>query len=325
MAGRDARGLPCRGGAWRARETRSQARLCSPPGPPWCPAFSFGDNELFQQFPNPPGSRLRGAQEARQPLLSVVLPLFQGPLGLLLPFRTRIHAVGEPRPLPPPLPAGAPAPAELRPRALPAPGGEGPCLPATSRPRLIPFGKRPGPEHCPGRSRGWAGRARAGDPNHRPSGVPFCPQWGPRSRCSCSRSARRATASRPPAPPPRLGAPPPPSRCPRRPWWGAIKRGNRAAVCACLCGAVPPGDLDPPGDRHPDPGRAAGACPAALEIPRSQRSFWPPPAAGTRWAGSPAPSEPPPHISSRTADTLTISLTYSLQPPSSAQRPAQTD
>nr|XP_012417334.1 PREDICTED: LOW QUALITY PROTEIN: 2-acylglycerol O-acyltransferase 2-B-like [Odobenus rosmarus divergens] len=87
-----------------ARE-QGRARLCSPPGPPWCPAFSFGDNELFQQFPNPPGSRLRSAQEALPPLLSVALPLFQGSLGLLLPFRTPIHTV-----------VGAPIPVQRSPR-----------------------------------------------------------------------------------------------------------------------------------------------------------------------------------------------------------------
>ncbi|XP_035578126.1 putative diacylglycerol O-acyltransferase 2-like protein DGAT2L7P [Zalophus californianus] len=69
------------------------------------PAFSFGHNELFQQFPNPPGSRLRRAQEALPPLLSVALPLFQGPLGLLLPFRTPIHTV-----------VGAPIPVQRNPR-----------------------------------------------------------------------------------------------------------------------------------------------------------------------------------------------------------------
>lgn len=61
------------------------------------PVFSFGENELFQQFPNPPGSWVRMAQEALQPLLSVSLPLFHGRLGLL-PFRRPIYTVGEPGP-----------------------------------------------------------------------------------------------------------------------------------------------------------------------------------------------------------------------------------
>ncbi|XP_022356096.1 putative diacylglycerol O-acyltransferase 2-like protein DGAT2L7P [Enhydra lutris kenyoni] len=44
VARRDARGLPSRAGL--------------------VPVLSFGDDELFQQFPNPPGSWLRSAQEA---------------------------------------------------------------------------------------------------------------------------------------------------------------------------------------------------------------------------------------------------------------------
>ncbi|TKC48808.1 hypothetical protein EI555_019629, partial [Monodon monoceros] len=80
---------------------------------------------LIQQFPNPPGSWVRRTQEALQPLLRVALPLFHGPRGLLLPFRTPIHTVGEPRPLPAPL-SGPPAcfsPAE-GPCTLPAPERE---------------------------------------------------------------------------------------------------------------------------------------------------------------------------------------------------------
>ncbi|TEA35098.1 hypothetical protein DBR06_SOUSAS33710059, partial [Sousa chinensis] len=46
---------------------------------------------LIQQFPNPPGSWVRRTQEALQPLLRMALPLFHGPRGLLLPFRTPIH------------------------------------------------------------------------------------------------------------------------------------------------------------------------------------------------------------------------------------------
>lgn len=61
------------------------------------PVFSFGENELYQQFPNPPGSWVRMAQEALQPLLRVSLPLFRGRLGLL-PFRRPIYTVGEPGP-----------------------------------------------------------------------------------------------------------------------------------------------------------------------------------------------------------------------------------
>lgn len=59
------------------------------------PVFSFGENELFQQYPNPPGSWVRRVQEALQARLSVTLPLFHGRLGLLIPFRVPIHTVGE--------------------------------------------------------------------------------------------------------------------------------------------------------------------------------------------------------------------------------------
>lgn len=59
------------------------------------PVFSFGEKELFQQYPNPPGSWVRRVQEALQAMLSVALPLFHGRLGLLLPFREPIHTEGE--------------------------------------------------------------------------------------------------------------------------------------------------------------------------------------------------------------------------------------
>ncbi|KAK7829148.1 hypothetical protein U0070_012619 [Myodes glareolus] len=65
------------------------------------PVFSFGENELFQQYPNPPGSWVRRVQEALQARLSVALPLFHGRLGLLIPFRVPIHTVvGAPIPVP---------------------------------------------------------------------------------------------------------------------------------------------------------------------------------------------------------------------------------
>lgn len=59
------------------------------------PVFSFGGNELFQQYPNPPGSWVWRVQEALQAMLSVALPLLHGHLGLLIPFRVPIHTVGE--------------------------------------------------------------------------------------------------------------------------------------------------------------------------------------------------------------------------------------
>ncbi|XP_071067563.1 2-acylglycerol O-acyltransferase 2-B-like [Dasypus novemcinctus] len=65
------------------------------------PVFSLGENQLFRQVPTPPGSRERRAQEALRELRGVALPLFYGRRGLLLPFRSPVHTVGEPRPLAP--------------------------------------------------------------------------------------------------------------------------------------------------------------------------------------------------------------------------------
>ncbi|XP_028621764.1 2-acylglycerol O-acyltransferase 2-A-like [Grammomys surdaster] len=69
------------------------------------PVFSFGENDLFQQFPNPPGFWVRRVQEALQTLLSVALALFHGRLDLLIPFRVPIHTV-----------VGAPIPVQRSPR-----------------------------------------------------------------------------------------------------------------------------------------------------------------------------------------------------------------
>ncbi|CAM4718675.1 unnamed protein product [Caretta caretta] len=70
------------------------------------PVFSFGENELFQQVPNPRGSLVRAAQERLQKLVGLALPLFhargvfQYSFGLL-PFRSPIHTVvGAPIPVP---------------------------------------------------------------------------------------------------------------------------------------------------------------------------------------------------------------------------------
>lgn len=65
------------------------------------PVFSFGENELFRQIPNPPGSGLRQFQLRLQRILGVAIPLFhargvfQYSFGLL-PFRRPIHTVGKP-------------------------------------------------------------------------------------------------------------------------------------------------------------------------------------------------------------------------------------
>nr|XP_033780687.1 2-acylglycerol O-acyltransferase 2-like [Geotrypetes seraphini] len=70
------------------------------------PVFSFGENELFHQVENPPGSLIRLVQEKLQKFLGVATPLFhargvfQYSFGLL-PFRRPIHTVvGEPIPVP---------------------------------------------------------------------------------------------------------------------------------------------------------------------------------------------------------------------------------
>lgn len=97
MGEETAPGLPCAGGAQRTPRPGVR-RVSASPRASLVPVFSFGENEVFQQFPNPPGSWVRRAQEALQRLLSVALPLFHGRLGLLLPFRTPIYTVGEPGP-----------------------------------------------------------------------------------------------------------------------------------------------------------------------------------------------------------------------------------
>ncbi|KAM8778374.1 2-acylglycerol O-acyltransferase 2-like [Rhynchonycteris naso] len=89
----------------RIRNQKGFVKLALEYGASLVPVFSFGENELFQQFPNPPGSWVRRAQEALQRLLSVALPLFHGRLGLLLPFRKPIYTV-----------VGAPIPVQRSPR-----------------------------------------------------------------------------------------------------------------------------------------------------------------------------------------------------------------
>ncbi|XP_020941918.1 2-acylglycerol O-acyltransferase 2-A [Sus scrofa] len=84
----------------RIRNQKGFVKLALEHGASLVPVFSFGENELFQQFPNPPGSWVRRAQEGLQPLLRVALPLFRGPWGLPLPFRSPIHTVvGAPIPV----------------------------------------------------------------------------------------------------------------------------------------------------------------------------------------------------------------------------------
>ncbi|XP_071276096.1 2-acylglycerol O-acyltransferase 2-like isoform X2 [Agelaius tricolor] len=100
--------LEARPGALRLQLLRRTGfvRIALKYGTPLVPVFSFGENELFQQVPNPPGSRLRRLQGRLQRLLGVALPLFhargvfQYSFGLL-PFRRPIHTVvGAPLELP---------------------------------------------------------------------------------------------------------------------------------------------------------------------------------------------------------------------------------
>ncbi|XP_062904815.1 2-acylglycerol O-acyltransferase 2-like isoform X1 [Mobula hypostoma] len=69
------------------------------------PVFSFGENELFDQVENPPGSTLRAVQDRLQKLMGLAMPLFhargifQYSFGLI-PFRKPIYTVvGEPIPV----------------------------------------------------------------------------------------------------------------------------------------------------------------------------------------------------------------------------------
>lgn len=93
--------LPCMRGMWNPfifRPPVSPVPVCSCSSrASLVPVFSFGENDLFPQFPNPPGSWVPRMQEALQRILSVALPLFHGRLGLLIPFRVPIHTVGESR------------------------------------------------------------------------------------------------------------------------------------------------------------------------------------------------------------------------------------
>jgi hypothetical protein len=67
---------------------------------PLVPVFGFGENDVFQQIPNPPGSRLRRFQNAMSKLLSFSPPLFHG-RGFfstnfgVLPYRRPIDVVGK--------------------------------------------------------------------------------------------------------------------------------------------------------------------------------------------------------------------------------------
>lgn len=67
---------------------------------PLVPAFSFGENDVFDQVKNPKGSWLRRIQHWLQKIMGVSLPLFhargifQYSFGLI-PYRRPICTVGE--------------------------------------------------------------------------------------------------------------------------------------------------------------------------------------------------------------------------------------
>ena len=67
------------------------------------PIFSFGENDIFKQVENSPGSWVRWFQHRLQKTVRVSIPLFYG-RGVfqysfgLMPYRRPITTVGEPRP-----------------------------------------------------------------------------------------------------------------------------------------------------------------------------------------------------------------------------------
>jgi len=64
------------------------------------PVFGFGENDLYQQVANPPGSRLRRLQTMLTKILSFSPPLFHG-RGVfnytfgILPFRRPVNVIGK--------------------------------------------------------------------------------------------------------------------------------------------------------------------------------------------------------------------------------------
>lgn len=139
------------------------------------PVFSFGENEVFQQFRNPPGSWVRRAQEALQPVLRVALPLFHGRGGFLLPFRAPIHTVGE---------RGPPAPSRPVPRSGPRVGLPG----VVPQPALNPV---------PAGSEGRRAGGRSWDvPSPRPSRSGLCDPGGAMPAAHTRASGRAARGLR---------------------------------------------------------------------------------------------------------------------------------
>jgi len=60
---------------------------------PLVPVFAFGENDLYKQIANRPGSRLRSFQTLATKLLTFSLPLFYG--RGFLPFRHPVNVIGQ--------------------------------------------------------------------------------------------------------------------------------------------------------------------------------------------------------------------------------------
>lgn len=92
--------LNARPGAYKLllRNRKGFVRLALMHGVPLVPVFSFGENELFDQVENVPGSWLRWIQNRLQKIMGISLPLFHG-RGIfqysfgLLPYRRPITTV----------------------------------------------------------------------------------------------------------------------------------------------------------------------------------------------------------------------------------------
>ncbi|XP_076969658.1 2-acylglycerol O-acyltransferase 2 [Tamandua tetradactyla] len=96
--------LDARPGAYTLllRNRKGFIRLALMHGAALVPIFSFGENELFEQVQNSPGSRLRSVQHRLQRVMGISLPLFHGrgvfqySFGLMPHRRPIITVVGKP-------------------------------------------------------------------------------------------------------------------------------------------------------------------------------------------------------------------------------------
>lgn len=86
------------------KERRGFVRVAMESGASLVPVLHFGENELYDQLGNAPGTWIRYAQENLQKYLKFSCPAFWGnPLCPLLPKQVPLHSVvGAPIPIPPP-------------------------------------------------------------------------------------------------------------------------------------------------------------------------------------------------------------------------------